>query len=105
MAAFHEQMDLLYAPEYDWLWKEGHICHYHVNDYGGGYMEWNNLKVLPLGKGHIDFERFFAFLKTSAYRGDFTFEATGFNQAGVVDLKMLNDQFNQARDLIARHLS
>lgn len=33
MAAFHEQVDLLYKKEYEWLWKEEHICHYHINDY------------------------------------------------------------------------
>ena len=60
MAAFHEQLDLLYEKEYEWLWKEGHIRHYHVNDYAGGYMDWKNLRTLPIGAGHVDFERFFA---------------------------------------------
>ena len=47
MAAFHEQLDWLYEKEYEWLWKEGHIKHYHVNDYAGGYMDWKNLITLP----------------------------------------------------------
>ena len=58
MADFHRQLDLLYAPEYAWL--QEHIRHYHVNDYGGTYRDWNNLKVLPVGAGHIDFNRFFS---------------------------------------------
>lgn len=58
MAAFHAQLDLLYEKEYEWLWQEGHIRHYHVNDYAGGYMDWTNLRTLPIGKGHIDFKRF-----------------------------------------------
>lgn len=100
MADFHRQMNLLYDAEHAWLWKEGHIRHYHVNDYGGGYMDWSNLKVLPIGQGHIDFDRFFAFVRETGYRGDFTFEATGFNREGQVDLDMLNSQFRRARAYI-----
>ena len=100
MADFHCQLDLLYAPEYSWLWKENHILHYHVNDYGGNYMDWSNLKVLQLGKGPIDFGRFFRFVRETGYTGDFTFEGTGFDQTGYVNLQNLNDQFALARKLI-----
>ncbi len=100
MADFHRQLDLLYAPEYAWLWQEGHILHYHVNDYGGGYMDWDNLKVLRLGKGHIDFDRFFAFVRETGYTGDFTFEGTGFDRTGQVDIDGLNAQFALARQYI-----
>lgn len=97
MADFHAQLDLLYAPEYAWIWQENHILHYHVNDYGGSYMDWNNLKVLQLGKGHIDFDRFFRFIKETHYSGDFTLEGTGFDQTGQVNIRNLNDQFALAR--------
>lgn len=102
MADFHRQLDLLYRPEYTWLWREGHILHYHVNDYGGDYMDWNNLKVLKLGKGHIDFDRFFRFVEETGYQGDFTFEGTGFDQTGHVDVRGLNEQFALARKHIGR---
>ena len=49
--------------KYDILWKEKHIRHYHVNDYGGGYMEWSRLKTLPPGKGHFDFDKFFDYIR------------------------------------------
>lgn len=100
MADFHRQLDLLYMPEYDWLWKEKHILHYHVNDYGGGYMDWSNLKVLQLDKGHIDFERFFRFVEKTGYTGDFTFEGTGFDQTGEVNIRNLNKQFARAREYL-----
>jgi len=58
IAAFHEQLNLLYEPEYEWLWKEGYVCHYHVNDYAGGYMDWANLRTLSFGKGKVDFNQF-----------------------------------------------
>lgn len=102
MADFHSQLEWLYKPEYDWLWKENHILHYHVNDYGGAYMDWNNLRVLQLGKGHIDFDRFFSFVKKTGYRGDFTLEGTAFDHTGYVDLDSLNSQFALARQYTAR---
>ena len=101
MADFHRQLDLLYAPEYAWLWQENHILHYHVNDYGGEYKDWNNLRVLQLGKGHIDFDRFFRFIKETKYTGDFTLEGTGFDQSGSVNLQNLNDQFALARSYLS----
>ena len=100
MADFHRQLDLLYDPDYAWLWQENHIRHYHVNDYGGGYMDWNNLKVLPIGEGHIDFGRFFAFVLQTGYQGDYTFEGTGFDNEGRVNTDRLNGQFRRARNYI-----
>ena len=100
MADFHRQTELLYTPEYAWLWQEGHILHYHVNDFDGEYMDWNNLKVLRLGKGHIDFDRFFRFVRRTGYTGDFTFEGTGFNQSGEVGIQDLNEQFTLARTFL-----
>lgn len=40
--------------------------HYHINDYAGGYMDWRNLRTLPVGKGKNDFKRFFKFTKKIA---------------------------------------
>lgn len=97
MAAFHQQMGLLYADEYAWLWREGHIAHYHVNDYAGGYMDWKRLRTLPLGRGTIDFGRFFRFVKGTGYEGAFTVEATAFDSQGKVDIGMLNRCFHEIR--------
>lgn len=100
MAAFHGQLDLLYEAEYDWLWKDGHICHYHVNDYAGGYMDWENLKSLPIGEGKLDFARFFAFINKIGYDGTFTVEATAHDDKGLVDVEMLNQQFQYIRSCV-----
>ena len=102
MADFHRQLELLYAPEYEWLWRENHILHYHVNDYGGEYMDWSNLKVLMLNKGHIDFDRFFRFVRKTGYTGDYTFEGTGFDHTGQVRIGDLNEQFALARKYLNR---
>ena len=97
MAVFHDQLDLLYQPDHEWLWREGCICHYHVNDYAGGYKEWAKLRTLPIGEGHIDFEGFFRFIRKTGYDGTFTVESTAFNSEGVIDVEMLNRQFAYIR--------
>ena len=102
MAAFHEQLDLLYREEYAWLWRDGHIRHFHVNDYGGGYMEWAKLKTLPIGAGHIDFAEFFDFIRRTGYDDTFTVEATAFNSEGIVDTEMLNRCFRGIREYLAK---
>ena len=63
-------------------------------------MDWSNLKVLQLDKGHIDFERFFRFVEKTGYTGDFTFEGTGFDQTGEVNIRNLNKQFARAREYL-----
>ena len=101
MADFHRQLELLYTEEYDWLHRENYIRHYHVNDYGGEYMDWSNLKVLPVGQGHIDFTEFFSHIRKTEYKGDFTLEATGFDKTGTVNFSMLNEQFAKVREMIS----
>lgn len=101
MAAFHEQLPLLYEKEYEWLWADGHIRHLHINDYGGAYKDWARLKTLPIGDGHIDFAEFFGFIKQKNYKGDFTVEATAFDrESGEVDTDMLNRCFAKIREYL-----
>jgi len=102
MAAFHDQMDLLYEEEYQWLWRDDHIRHYHVNDYAGGYKDWGKLRTLPIGQGHVDFERFFKFMRKIEYQGTFTVEATAFDSSGAVDIEMLNRQFAYIREFMKK---
>lgn len=98
MAAFHAQQEQLYTPQFAWLWQEKHIRHYHVNDYGGGYKEWDKLRTLPIGKGNIDFDRFFAHVRSIGYTDAFTVESTAFDADGAVDTDMLNTQFAYIRN-------
>ncbi len=100
MAAFHEELELLYEKEFDWLWKEGDIRHYHVNDYAGGYMDWAHLSALPVGTGKLDFERFFAFYRGTGFDGDITTEGVAFDENGNVDVELLNRQFDYIRERI-----
>lgn len=100
MAAFHGQDTLLYGKEYEWLWKDRHIRHYHVNDYAGGYMDWTNLRSLPVGTGKIDFDAFFSFIKRTGYDGTFTVEATAVDDNSRVDIGMLNKQFRRLSQFV-----
>lgn len=99
MAAFHSQLDMLYMEENAWLWP--HIRHFHVNDYGGGHMDWARMSALALGKGHVDFDRFFAFVKQLDYAGDFTCEAAALNEDGSVRY----DEMNASLDWIRKEVS
>ncbi len=98
MAAFHSQLEQLFDPAYDWLWKEGCIRHYHLNDYRGGHMDWANLNTAPIGEGKVPFPQVFEHIRKSGYTGDFTCEVTAFDRTGVVDTAMLNRQFRLIRE-------
>ncbi len=100
MAAFHSQLEALYRPENNWLWA--HIRHFHVNDYGGGHMDWAHMNVMALGKGHIDFERFFAFVREIGYTGDFTCEATAVNEDGSIRYDEMNGNLQRIRKAVQR---
>ena len=63
-------------------------------------MDWGNLKVLPIGKGHVDFDSFFKALKKYGYDGDLTVESTAFDRTGTVDLAMLNGCFGRIREYL-----
>ena len=95
MAAFHGQLDDIFAPEREKLWRDGRIAHIHVNDYGGKPKEWKKLATLHLGDGNIDFENFFGNIKKRNYTGDFTVEATSFDASGKVDIDALNRDFRK----------
>lgn len=100
MAAFHGQLNALYEPENRDLWP--HIAHLHVNDYGGGYRDWEHLQTLHPGEGNVDFERLFAFLREIGYDGDYTVEATSFTPDGVIHWDKLNQTLRCLRGLMGR---
>ncbi len=102
MAEFHDQTMKIFDEEYEWILREGRIRHLHVNDYGGGFMDWAHMQVLPIGAGHVDFETFFDKLGKYGYTGDFTIEATAVSRTGEVDFNMLNDCFSKLRVLRER---
>lgn len=99
MAAFHQQLDSVYDPEFQPYWQNN-IRHLHINDYAGGYKDWENLKTLPVGNGGVDFERFFAHLSFVRYAGDYTVEATAFLPDGSIRLDDLNKTFAYIRSHI-----
>lgn len=103
MAAFHQEETLLYQQDYAWLWQQDHIRHYHVNDYGGGYMDWERFLGVaePIGTGHINFDAFFQYIHRIGYDSSFTVEATAVGVDGSVDVGMLNRCFERVREGLA----
>ena len=88
MAAFHAQMEEMMAQA--WLWQKDCVRHLHINDYAGGYKQWDQLRTLPIGQGHVDFAAFFAFLQRIHYAHTLTVEATCVQKDGRVDVQTLN---------------
>lgn len=95
MAEFHGQTMDLFNEEHEWIVERGKIKHLHINDYGGGYMDWSNMRVLPIGDGHVDFDTFFRKLGCYGYKGDFTVESTALSKNGEVNFQMLNRCFEE----------
>lgn len=96
MAAFHGQLMELFEPVNDGVLRN--VKHLHINDYGGGYKDWQSLRTLHLGDGKIDLGGFFRRLPTE-YAGDFTVESTAFGPDGRVDTEKLNEDFARVREL------
>lgn len=99
MAAFHSQLEEIYKKENSHLWNS-HIRHLHINDYAGGYKDWGNLRTLPINKGNINFNKFFAFTNQIQYHGEYTVEATAFSDDGSIDFDMLNNCFKYIKNSI-----
>jgi sugar phosphate isomerase/epimerase len=99
MADFHKQIDLIYDKNNRHVVNR--FSHLHVNDRLGEYMDWQNLRVLHIGDGSVDFDKFFNLIKEINYCGDFTTEATSFDlQTGIVDIEIVNKTVRKIRDYI-----
>ena len=98
MADFHKELDLVYEKEWKWLFSEKHVTHLHINDHQGEYMDWSNLRALPIGEGTIDFQRFFDFIRKWDYAGNITYEASGLMPSGEVDYDKINKSLNKIRE-------
>lgn len=99
MAEFHAQIPDMLLEENRGLWD--HIAHMHVNDYLGGYMEWEKLRTLHIGDGQVRFGPLFEYLRAYGYAGDFTIEATSFGADGIIRFDDLNRSFRRLRGLIS----
>jgi len=71
-AQFHREIErTIHSPVF-----EQNMRHIHINDFRGGYMQWDALyPILQPGKGDVDFEAFFARLREIRYGHTITLEA------------------------------
>lgn len=66
------------------------VHHIHINDYAGAYHDWNSMYPIPQPtKGKIDWETFFAALRSIPYAHSITLEAPAM-QPDRVDYETLN---------------
>ena len=94
-AEFHKS--LIETCESDFLWENNLVLHLHISDYKGGYMEWQKFlgNNTPITFGNVDFDYFFAFLKSINYSGSITIENNR-----ISDSSDLIYNFNKAYEFI-----
>ncbi len=80
MAAFHHEVEDLFDRRNVSILKN--TAHIHLNDYGGGYRDYENLRVLHLGEGWVDIPSFCRKLQQAAYGDSVTLECTSMNRDG-----------------------
>lgn len=72
-------------------------AHLHINDYAGGYKQWDALYPIPQpGKGNIDWGMFFDGIRAARYAGSVTLEAPSMLAKGV-DAETLNRSLDYLR--------
>ena len=96
-AHFHRELETITADS-DFIQK--FVRHIHINDYCGGYKEWEALHpILHPGKGTVDFSSFFKQLRTAGYSGSFTLEAPSMRENTVA-----YEEINQNLDFIRKRI-
>ncbi|MGI5899003.1 MAG: sugar phosphate isomerase/epimerase family protein [Christensenellales bacterium] len=70
---------------------KNNVRHIHINDFSGGYMQWDALYPIPaLGSGQVNFPIFFAALRKMGYNQTITLESPRMRPDGV-DYQGLNE--------------
>jgi sugar phosphate isomerase/epimerase len=93
-AEFHKS--LAETCESSFLWENSLVSHLHIADYKGGNMEWEKLREnTPLTHGDVDFDYFFAFLKSIKYNGSIAVESNYGQEFSYDDMaKDLNNSYS-----------
>ena len=96
-AAFHGELDRFTASE---VFRD-RVVHIHINDYAGGYKDWDAMYPIPQPtRGNIDWEGFFQALRSLPYTHSITQEAPSMLPEGV-DCATLNGSLR----FIHRHMA
>lgn len=86
-AQFHRELDKICKST---LFEKGNIQHIHINDYKGGYKDWDAMyPIYQPGQGDVDFTMFFDYLKKTGYNNSITLEAPSM-LPDRVDIETLN---------------
>ena len=95
-AAFHGELERFVTSE---VFRE-RVVHIHINDYAGGYRDWDAMYPIPQPtKGKIDWEGFFSALRAIPYAHSITLEAPSMLPEGVD-----TDTLNGSLAFIRKHI-
>ncbi len=95
--AFHDEYDRFYASPFI-----KNARHVHISDWCAAPMQWDRLRPIPQpGEGHIDFEKFFAFLHAKNYAYSVTLESPAM-YPGYIDTDTLNSSLRLLERLANR---
>lgn len=100
MAAFHREETALFTTPGLSILRAGKVRHIHLNDYGGGYRDFEHLRVLHLGEGHVDIAGFTGALLRAGYRGTVTLECSCMRPDGTLTPEKMNASLAIARELM-----
>ncbi len=91
---FHAELPATMASP---LW-EGAVRHVHINDYRGGFKDWEHrYPIYQPWDGQIDWDGFFAALRRHRWRGTVTLEASAM-LPDRVDVETLNRSLRRLRE-------
>lgn len=83
--AFHDEFGDFYSSG-----LVSNVKHIHISDWVAAPMQWEKLRPIPQpGEGHVDFLRFFSFLRRNGYSGSVTLESPAMFP-GHIDTNLLN---------------
>lgn len=100
MAAFHREEATLFSAPGRTILRAGKIRHIHLNDYGGGYRDFEHLQVLHLGEGRVDLPGFTSSLLRAGYRDTVTLECSCMRPDGTLTPEKMNASLAVARELM-----
>ena len=100
MAAFHGQNARVWDGEWRFLWEKGRVAHLHVSDYGGGLLDFKNLRTRHLGEGNIDFASFFRNYNRTERCDTVTLECLSFREDGGLEIDAMNQSIEKMRVLL-----
>ncbi|GCE11651.1 sugar phosphate isomerase/epimerase family protein [Tengunoibacter tsumagoiensis] len=86
---------------HSWIWQKNLMQHIHIKDYDGQAFLNGQRRYLHPGEGKINFDQFFAQLKTSHYMGNISLESPALLKDGEVDIPRIQESLDFLRHYVS----